>query len=270
MTRRLELGQFCGRAVRTRRVHGFLITENRFRAGLEISRHAHTHPHFTFVLAGGFTERYGERVLTCAPGSLLLVPADEPHTDTVWAEGAHSLGVELSPGSAKRLGEGTDLLRRPDVVAHEPIRTASHRLFREFFSGDVASGLCLESLALEILVLSARLSPTPESGAPKWMARVIERLHDGFSESVSLEGLAAEAGVHPTHLARAFKKVHGCTVGDYLRRIRIEAGAAQLRGTRKTVAEVAVEAGFCDQSHFCRAFRRVYGMSPSVYRADAR
>jgi AraC family transcriptional regulator len=266
MSRRLELGQFCGRSVRRRRAHGFVVTENKFRPGLEIGRHAHAHPHFTFLIAGGFTERYGERVLECRPESTLFVPADEPHTDSVWAEGAHSLGVELSPGVARRLGDGSDVLRQARVVVHDPVRAASHRLYREFFSQDVASDLCMESLALEILVLSARLPQTSDSGQPRWLGGVVERLHDGFSESLSLETLASGAGVHATHLARTFRKVHGCTVGDYVRRLRIEAGARDLRATRKSIAQIAIDAGFCDQSHFCRAFRRVYGLSPSEYR----
>ncbi|AIE85391.1 helix-turn-helix transcriptional regulator [Fimbriimonas ginsengisoli] len=268
MARRLELGEYCGRAVRRRRVRGFVITENRFRPGLEIERHSHAHPHFTFVLAGGFTERYGDRILECRPDSTLLVPADEAHTDQVWNEGAHSLGVEIAPDVATRLARQTEVLRKAKVVVHDPIRAASHRLFREFFSQDVAAELCIESLALEILVLAARIPKPTNSAEPRWMREVVERLRDGFSESLSLESLADTAGVHVTHLARTFRRTHGCTVGDYVRRLRIEAGARDLRITDKPVAQVAMDAGFCDQSHFCRSFRRVYGVTPSEYRAD--
>lgn len=266
MARRLDVGQFCGRSLRRRRTHGFVVTENRFQPGLEIASHAHVHPHFTFVLSGGFTERYRDRVLECHADSVLFVPAEQPHTDSVWEQGAHSLGVELSPAVVRRLGNGADLLSRPRVTVHEPIRAASHRLYREFFSQDSASDLCIESLALEILVLTSRMPAEGESAGSRWMARVVERLHEEFCESVTLESLAEEAGVHVTHLARAFRKAHGCTVGEYVRRLRLESASRELRNGSKPISQIALETGFHDAPHFCRVFRRAYGVSPREYR----
>ena len=266
MAQRLDVGQFCGRSLRRRRAHGFVVTENRFRPGLSIAPHSHLHPHFTFVLAGGFTERYGDKTLECHPDSVLFVPANETHEDAVWEQGAHSIGVELSPSVVRRLGSGAELLRRPRVFADDQMRTAGHRLYREFFSQDTASDLCIESLALEILVLASRLPEGDKMSGFRWMNRVVERIHDQYSDSISLEELARDAGVHVTHLARTFRKVQGCTVGEYVRRLRLEAAAQELVNTAKPVSAVAAEAGFHDASHFCRVFGRAYGVTPSQFR----
>jgi AraC family transcriptional regulator len=76
--------------------------------------------------------------------------------------------------------------------------------------------------------------------------------------------------VHPVTLARAFRRSFGCTVGEYLRRLRIERATEQLAGGDTPLAEIALAAGFADQSHFSNVFRRRTGMSPSAFRRAAR
>jgi AraC family transcriptional regulator len=267
MAKRLGLGQYCGRSVRRRQVHGFVITENWFAPGLQIDRHAHQHSHFTFVMEGGFTESYDRMVLECLPGSTLFVPAGEPHTDRIGPQGAHTIGVELSPGVADRVIGQTGVLQDARVLSEPRLEQIGRRLYREFRSGDTAAPLSMESLAIEMLVLSSRVRTPGEFGEPSWMAIVRNRLHQGFTETLSLGELARSASVHETHLARAFRKRHGCTVGEYVRKLRVDAAALELRKTGKAVAEIAIEVGFYDQAHFCRVFRKAYGVSPSDYRS---
>lgn len=247
-------------------MHGFVITENWFSPGLQIDRHDHQHTHFTFILEGGFTESYDRMVLECLPGSTLFVPADAPHTDRIGPEGAHTIGVELSPGVAERVISQTGLLKDARVIAGPQLVQTGRRLYREFRSSDAAAPLSMESLALEMLVQTARVRTAGEHGEPAWMATVRSVLHEGFAEPISLGGLAGVAGVHETHLARAFRKRHGCTVGEYVRRLRVDSAALELKRSTKPVAEIAAETGFYDQAHFCRTFKRAYGLSPSDYR----
>jgi AraC family transcriptional regulator len=75
--------------------------------------------------------------------------------------------------------------------------------------------------------------------------------------------------VHPHHLARAFRRHRGASVGGTLRRLRAERGAELLRGPLP-LAEVALRVGFSDQSHFTRCFGRVYGTTPGAYRRRVR
>jgi AraC family transcriptional regulator len=71
-------------------------------------------------------------------------------------------------------------------------------------------------------------------------------------------------------LARTFRRTFGCTVGEYLRRLRIERAAEQLVSGDLPLAEIALAAGFADQSHFSNVFRRRTGVSPSAFRREAR
>ena len=81
--------------------------------------------------------------------------------------------------------------------------------------------------------------------------------------------LAAEAGIHPVYLARAFRQRYGSSPAEYARRLRVEAARELLARCDLSLAQVAVEAGFSDQSHLSHQFRRVVGMSPGRYREVA-
>jgi AraC family transcriptional regulator len=76
--------------------------------------------------------------------------------------------------------------------------------------------------------------------------------------------------VHPVYLARSFRERYGVSVGEYVRRLRLDWAAAQLSATETPVATVAAEAGFADQSHFTRAFKRHMGLTPGRYRRVVR
>ena len=81
-----------------------------------------------------------------------------------------------------------------------------------------------------------------------------------------MRSLSLEVDRHPVHVARVFRAHHGMTVAGYVRQLRIAWAQEQLRQRESVAAQVALAAGFADQSHFTRAFRRVMGRSPSSWR----
>ncbi|MDQ3816788.1 MAG: AraC family transcriptional regulator, partial [Acidobacteriota bacterium] len=101
---------------------------------------------------------------------------------------------------------------------------------------------------------------------PRWLRCAREFLHDNFSEPLVLEDVAKIAGVHTVHLARVFRQRFGCTVGVYLRRLRVEYACRQLSSTRLSLSEIAHAAGFSDQSHLTKTFKNFFGLTPSEYR----
>ncbi|MGI8972367.1 MAG: helix-turn-helix domain-containing protein [Dehalococcoidia bacterium] len=127
--------------------------------------------------------------------------------------------------------------------------------------------IALEGLTLEIL---AELSRHRVSAAgrrpPAWLHRAKELFHDRFTKSLSLDEIAQAVGVHLTHLARVFRQHYHCTLGDYLRGLRIERARQELSASDAPLIEIATTAGYCDQSHFSTAFRRHTGVTPGEYR----
>ena len=97
-----------------------------------------------------------------------------------------------------------------------------------------------------------------------------DTLHDDPRERWTLSSLAAHVGLHPSHLARAFRVAHGCTAGEYLRRLRVNELARALALGAEPIGLLALDLGFADQSHGTRAFQRWLRTSPGAYRAGFR
>jgi AraC family transcriptional regulator len=72
--------------------------------------------------------------------------------------------------------------------------------------------------------------------------------------------------VHPVHLSRCFPKYFNTTVGDYLKKLRIEQAAGFLTKADVSLTQVSYECGFADQSHFIRSFKQAVGVTPLQYR----
>ena len=72
--------------------------------------------------------------------------------------------------------------------------------------------------------------------------------------------------MHPTHLARTFRRFHGRSLGDYVTGLRIQRACRALGESDDTLAAIASETGFTDQSHFTRSFRDAVGTTPARYR----
>jgi len=160
-------------------------------------------------------------------------------------------------------------LERPLATGSAPAGPVARRLREELDAPDTLSSLAIDALCLELLVLAARAGATCDRKPPRWLARVVEYLRAHARDPVTLARAAEVGGVHPAHLAREFRVHYRTSVGSYVRGLRLAWAAERLASTNAPIAEVAVEAGFADQSHFTRAFRRYSGLTPRAFR-DAR
>lgn len=95
------------------------------------------------------------------------------------------------------------------------------------------------------------------------VARHIER---NYAESISMTEMADLAGLSSTHFNRRFRQLLRVSPTGYLRSIRIQAAQGLLTKTSRSLAEIAVDVGFTDQSHLSKRFREVTGMSPAAWR----
>ncbi|MHC5538136.1 helix-turn-helix domain-containing protein, partial [Singulisphaera rosea] len=126
-------------------------------------------------------------------------------------------------------------------------------------------------LALEIFAEASRVTVPPgDKTPPRWLRGARDLLHDRFAEMVSFDEIATAIGIHPVHLARTFRRYYGCTPGEYLRRLRVEFACQKLATTSTPLIEIALAAGFSDQSHFTRTFRLQMRMTPGEFRRHFR
>ena len=101
---------------------------------------------------------------------------------------------------------------------------------------------------------------------PKVLRRVREHIDAHLDRRISMEALANLAELSVCYFVRAFKQSTGVTPHDYLIRQRVERTMELLSGTDLPLSEIALVAGFADQSHCARRFRQHVGMSPREYR----
>jgi AraC family transcriptional regulator len=196
---------------------------------------------------------------------LTFLPAEEPHTNQ-FHEGVKTFEVALPAQWLERMRQASSLIERP-IVSHTVVSAGlAVRLYREFQSRDSLTPLMLEGLTLELLVQIARdAADATQWRLPRWLWHARDFLHAHFAESLPLGTVAAAVGVHPSHLTRAFRQHFHCTLGDYVRRLRIEYACQLLSHSDKPLLQIALDAGFADQSHFSRTFKRLVGMPPAQF-----
>jgi AraC-like DNA-binding protein len=259
-------------AVRLREIEagGFFVTEASYAPGAVLATHAHAQPCLTFVLEGGFREEIGSRAVDLRPRTLLVKPGEAEHRDLIGRRGATILFVEPTPARQATLVDALPLLSSTTLLEMEAVARLAGRLRHELRSADPLRGLLVEALLLEALCLAAREGAAPARHAPDWLRRIHDRLAAEFRAPPSVATLALEAGVSPTHASRAFHRHFGVSVTGFVLGRRVEWAADALAHSDRPLSLIAVEAGFADQSHFGRTFRRHTGMTPGGYRRIAR
>jgi AraC family transcriptional regulator len=271
MVTKLAQGAFFGRTQRCRAVAGIMLLEALYGPDVIIPPHEHAEAFFDFILEGCCSEVVHGQSRHRGRSSLAFHPAGEVHTNR-WHEGAaRCFHIEIGATFLERVRAYAPSVDRPLCVAAGPARWLVQRLYDEFHRTDEVSALAVEGLTLELLAEGVRRGGArcTERMPPRWLRQVRDLLHEEFRQRLTLAGIAGSVGVHPAHLARVFRQLHDCTVGDYVRHLRIEYACHCLRTSDTSLAAIALAAGFSDQSHFSKAFKRQMGMSPAVFRKSA-
>jgi len=105
---------------------------------------------------------------------------------------------------------------------------------------------------------------------PRALRRVREFIEAHLEESISIQALARIAGLSMYHFARAFKQSEGMTPHEYVIQRRVQRAKNLLAETDLPLSEIALAAGFSDQSHCARRFREHVGVTPTNYRWSLR
>jgi AraC family transcriptional regulator len=199
------------------------------------------------------------------------LPAIEVVIDGTLIDGDYTLhhgGAIYRPGGVRRRirCDGVESLRiavssGPRVTVADTARSWSISLIQELEHRDPAWELIAEGLVLSGLGHLTRIAELA-ARRPVWLddAVALARQQQPLAE------IARRIGRHPSHVAREFHRHEGVTIGEYVRRCRLELAARALRRGGQSIGEVALDAGFCDQSHFTNAFRRVFGLTPGKWK----
>lgn len=230
--------------------------------------HTHSDAHFVLITSGGY--------VSSATGdahprtSLIYNPPGTKHRDHFWQGTGSFFTVSLSSAQLSQL---LDTARAPRVAVHvrkERALGLAWALLMECVRWNSSSQLKAESLFLELLAETSDSSLPSGPSPPPWLLAACELIRDCPEKTPRVRDVAKTVGVHPVHLARAFRMCVGCTPGDLLRARRLELAAAALMKSENSLAEIALASGFSDQAQFTKAFHRIYGVTPGAYRQSSR
>jgi len=234
------------------------------------------HAHETYTLAlieDGVEEfHYGGRLLRAGRGAVALLNPEMVHTGQAgipegWAYRVLYPAVSVVQGVSAELGAGRGAPHFPQTVVDDP---RSARLVRAAHlaaeHGDMlASSSLLHAALAGLLRRHARHGSLPGPPASRPAVRAaVDLLHERLTDPPSLEELARLTGLGPYPLLRAFRAETGLPPHAYLNQLRVRL-ARRLLDSGVPPADAAASAGFADQAHLSRHFKRVVGVPPGAY-----
>jgi AraC family transcriptional regulator len=251
-------------------VNGFRVTDVRFPPLVTLADHSHERACLAVVVEGDVDKAFRHAALPSPAATVLTMPPLEPHVDRFGRAGARIVVVEPDDATVERLRCVLTSFDRVDHFRDLGAVAVATRLAHEVEAEDGAARLAVEGLVLELLARVARAPDRPSRRPPAWLREATDFVQARFRESFRVTDVACAVGVHPVHLARVFRLYHGRTIGEEVRGLRIDWAAVELSRSERSLAEIAFDAGFADQSHFTRAFKARTGVTPGRYRETAR
>jgi AraC family transcriptional regulator len=270
MTRRILpcSAHFGGRLRSYQSCLDITLSEVEYTAIRKCPRHSHDRAFFSLLLQGGYEEQYGRHTVCHRPRTVSFRPAGTIHDDEITAAGTRFFIIEVADAWLSRLGKYSPRLDwEPHFCADDATWLAT-RLHDSVRDSPTASPLLVQGIVLDLLMSAARLDAVHDSQNPRWLGGVLEMVHAEFAQDLKLETISSHAGVHPAYLSRVFRRIFRESLGHYVNRLRVRyARAALAKNNGISLCEVALAAGFADQSHFTKIFKRVAGETPGAFRS---
>ncbi|HET6274674.1 MAG TPA: AraC family transcriptional regulator [Candidatus Cybelea sp.] len=265
--RSFPAGYYTGESS-TWEIAGVLLTEVRHAAARSVDEHQHGASYFSLLLDGAYEERGDGFDLRYEPYTLVFHAAHTPHQDRMLGP-CRFFAVDLLPRWEAVIAElGGARAHVFELAGGDPVWLVL-RLYREFLARDNTAEPAIEALTYELCAhVAAR--PAEDQHEPAWLAQTDAAIREAFRQTLDLKALAANAGVHPTHLCRAFRRFRGHTISDAVTGARVQYVARRLVDSDISLAEIAADAGCTDQSHMTHVFKRATGASPGDHRRVAK
>lgn len=228
------------------------------RSGVRIPEHAHDWPVLSLFVLGGYLNRTELGEASIGGPSAVLYRAGAYHQNTIASSGFEQIEIEFDEAWLRSL-------RLPDVPVSRWLGAVAGAEARTL-ARDCHQELTEAGFRQRIERLLERAIGETQRIAPGWLGPVTERLRN--DPTLSVGELAVEAQRHPSWLGTAYRRAAGESLLGTAARFRVEHAARLLRETDLPMAQIALDAAFCDQSHMSRTFTQTLGRSPYAVRQD--
>ena len=257
----LDKGKYSGKVIDISHADGLIADVTTYFEGDDTGfEHYHENSHISFILQGGNLEKRQTGEFERFAGQIMFFHSGEAHQSITKIFPAKNINLELDADFLKN-----NSIAESDINAaifnNPNAKFTMLKVFKELMAEDEFSESSIVMLLLNLIHSKIK----DASKQPVWMKMVSDLLHDRWNETLTLKDLAAAANIHPVTISRYFPKYFGCTLGEYVRKIRIEKSISLIKNSNSTLTEIGFECGFFDQSHFTRNFKTHTGLLPKEF-----
>lgn len=244
-----------------RRLSGATVMREVYVGEMRLPEHEHDGVTLTVPLVGGFRAFSDAGESSIVGSCAVLHPAGHAHSVRILEEGVEVVGLYLDPDWLRWAGLGAGVDRTAYWTGGRA-RALARRLARAWIASD-ASEAMLAGLTVQCLQEAAVEEAPPR---PRWMERVEAAM--AVPAALRVRDIARTLDLHPAWLNHAYRAARGEGLHEALRRRRVELAIKALRCSDAPLADIALEAGFCDQSHMNRSFRAILRRTPLEVRRN--
>jgi AraC-like DNA-binding protein len=260
----LSAGNYLGNKVDTYFHKRIIVSKTDYCFVENKDWHCHENPFFAYFLKGGNYEYRKGKEIICSAGTLLFYQSQEPHCNKAYAKDCKILHVEIDKLWSSEYDLKTEKIRA-DVIGNPIIKNAFANILREFATRDELTGSSIEHLLMYLFILLTR-SSGHDHPIPSWVKKFDIVVRDCIAYTPTLENISKLLNIHPVTLSKEFYKHYQCSFGDYIRHLKIEKSLPLLAKKNMPVNDVSFHCGFSDTSNFIRTFKKLKGVTPTVYR----
>ncbi len=261
----LKSGNYLGHTERSVDYNGILITDTLYNNDHEFAPHAHENLYIAYVIEGSYIESTRHETKRCLPGSVVLHRIDEKHSNSSFANKNRILNAEIGQDWFEKYELNSASIEKNISRNNFQIKLIFSKLYSEYLINDNVTALAFETGILEAFNSVLAAGNFISRNKPEWVKKTEEILRFEEPSRLDLTFLANETGVHPAHISRDFRRYFHCTMGEYVRRLKVEKADEYLAAGKYSLAEVSYNCGFADQSHFSRIFKKFKGLTPQQY-----
>lgn len=263
---KLQSGQFYGDTNHKLELPGLILTDTEYTHP-HVDWHYHEHAYFTFIIEGKVLEGNQKETYHCAAGDLLFHHWQEPHYNSKPKGFTRGFHVELNNEWFLRYDLPINMIEGSVQMKDPRLKLAMSGVFAAMKQGGENISAIIDSELIGLFGIAARSPQIKYTGYPHWVKHLNELLHDApDSYQLQLSEIARIVNIHPVHLSRTFPIYFGCSFSKYIRLIKLQKATQLLADKRQSLAQIAADCGFADQSHFIRHFKTIRQMTPLTYR----
>ncbi|WP_126246231.1 helix-turn-helix domain-containing protein [Chitinophaga rhizosphaerae] len=256
-------GTYVGKETSQFVFEGVISSETRYGDHMVSDWHCHRNPHFSHILSGGSREVREDGAANQHAGAALYYYPGIAHQNVGYQEGTRIFNLEFTPAFFDKYGmdvPGESWMCAPEVQWNT---SGLVQIMAEHYLNDQVSALSVHQLCLKLLAPAGTGDKTVHPG---WTVRIRDLLYDSWDLPLSLTEISKTLDLHPVTVSKYFPRYFGLTIGDYLRKIKIEKALSMIRSGKHSLTEIAHHCGFSDQAHFIKTYKRFLGITPNQYR----